>query len=150
MKKILEFIRNYWYYYKVYVITGVLVIAVLIYSFTHGGEGKKYDHNVAVISSQAYTEERVAGLREACVNHYGSCGVKVYCIELGAMDQDQSTIALLGMDLAEGTSEILLIEDIDTFYEVTSGIKTSEPVRVADIPFLAGLGFDDLWYVTRN
>lgn len=150
MKKILNYIRNYWYYYKVYVITGVLVIAALIYSFTHSGDGPKHDHNAALIFSQSYTKEQVDGLRAALVTEYGSCGLNLYRIELGALNQEESTVALLGMDLAEGTSDILLIEDMDAFYEVTSGIDISEPVRVKDVPYLAGLGFDDLWYVTRK
>ena len=150
MKKLILFIRNYWYYYKVYVITGVLVLAVVIYSFAHSGGGEKFDRYAAVISSAAYTDEQVLSLQQALTKEHGSFGVNVYRITLGAQGQDDATLAKLDLDLACKLSDTLLIEDIDTFYEVTNGLETSEPVRVADVKYLAGLGFDELWFAERR
>lgn len=151
MKKLIEYIKNYWYYYKVYVITGVLVIAVVLYSFLHAGGEEKFDRNFAVISSQQYSEAQTEGLRQALNAAFGSAGLRVYQIELGALNQEEATLAKLDLDLGQKRSDTLLIEDMDAFRAaVADSVKISEPVRVGDIPGLAGLGFDTLWLVTRE
>ena len=151
MKKLISAIKNYWYYYKAYVITGVLVLAVVIYSFANSGEGEKFDRYAAVISSQAYTEEQVLALQKALTDELGSFGVRVYRISLGALNQDDAVLAKLDLDLGRRLSDTLLLEDVDAFYAATNDlIGISAPVRVKDIPYLAGLGFDELWLVTRS
>ena len=151
MKKLISFIRNYWYYYKVYIIVGVLVLAIVIYSFANKTAEEKFDRCAAVISSAYYTEAQTAALQQALTNEFGSFGVRVYRITLGALNQDDATIAKLDLDLGRKLSDTLLIEDIEAFYEVTAhSVGLSEPVRVSDIPYLAGLGFDELWFAVRN
>lgn len=150
MKKIIKYIKNYWYYYKVYVITGVLVLALVIYSFATGGGGETFDSYAAVISSKAYPTEQVEALQKAFTQQYGSFGVRVYQIELGALNQDDVVLAQLDLDLARRLSDTLLLEDPAAFDEATNGLPVSEPVPVSSVPFLAGLGFDELYLVTRE
>lgn len=150
MEKILKAIKNYWYYYKPYVITGVLVLAVVIYSFANSGEGEKFDRYAALISSAPYREEEVKALQDAFAAQFGSFGVRVYTIELGALNQDQAVLAKLDLDLGQRLSDTLLLEDVEAFREATNGLPVSEPVPVSSVPYLSGLGFDDLYLVTRE
>lgn len=150
MKKLIGFIKNYWYYYKAYVITGVLVIALVIYSFVNGGEGETFSRYAAVISSSYYTEEQAEALQKALTEQYGSFGVRVYQIELGALNQDDATLAKLDLDLARRLSDTLLLEDPAAFDAATGGLPVSEPVPVSSVPYLTGLGFDELYLVTRE
>ena len=151
MKKLISYIKNYWYYYKAYIITGVLALAVVIYSFAGSGSGEEYARYAAVISPDYYSEEQLAALQAALTEQYGSFGVRVYQVALGELNQDEAVLSKLDLDLGKGLSDTLLLADPEAFAAaIDANIKISDPVPVSEISFLKGLGFDSLYYVTRK
>lgn len=62
-QKIVEELDNFWYYYKVHVLVGVFVIAVILYIVLTGGQTKDAALNV-VITGNAMDEEKQADVQK--------------------------------------------------------------------------------------
>lgn len=150
MKLTKEKLENIWYYYKVPILVVLLVIAVGIYVFITSRVQENYNHHVAVISSAYYSDEQLNTLKTAFEGRYGSIGIEAYRIALGELNQDDIQISKLDADLRTHRSDILLLQNVRTFEESTNNLAISEPVPVSDIEYLKGLGFDDLYLVTRK
>lgn len=151
MNGIREKLEHFWYYYKTPALIALVVLLVVIESLITTPKTEKYDASVAVISPSGYSEESVAKLRDALEAELGGkVEVKLFMLDLGALNQDETDLALLDIDLRNRISKILLLDDVEKFEQATDNLSISEAVRVKDVEYLSGLGFDELWMVSRN
>jgi len=149
IKKKLE---NIWFYYKVPIIIGVIVLLLIGSTIKSKMEEVKYDHSVAIISEFNYpAQDKIEKIRNIFENKYGgSFNVVIYNVTLGETGQDETIISKLGLDLSNKISEYIFIEDMDTFKETTADIEFSEINLVSDVEWLSNLGLDNFYYCIRK
>lgn len=128
-------LKNFWFYYKKHVLIGLAALAVLIYLGIQKAATPKPDYHIALVQSVPCTEAELTALEERFtaagtdVNGDGRVLVKVhtYFVDLkegsdnvGFSNTDP--VAALDADLIGNVSGIFLLEDVDTFREVTNDI----------------------------
>ena len=151
MHGIKEKLDHFWYYYKTPALIAAVVILIVIETLITTPKTEKYDLSVAVVSPSGYSEESVGKLRDALETELRrSVEVRLFRLDLGELNQDETDLALLDIDLRNRISEILLLDDVEKFEQATDNLSIYEPVRVGDVEYLSGLGFDELWMVSRN
>lgn len=144
-----DWLTNFWYYNKTYVLIGVAVLAALVWlGRPSANEVEQYDFCVGIITPKYYNDEQIDALKAALSVTHGKTNVLCYHVELGALNQDSIEISKLDIDLNCRTSSVFLAADPETFIEVTNA-PFSTPVPVSEIDELRGLGFDDLSLVSR-
>lgn len=141
-------IENFWYYHK----TIIIIVAIILAAFafvTLTNKTPDYDYQFGIISPDYYSDESVNALTKALEPKYGNVKINVYTVELGAEGQDPATIGAIDADLVGKVSTSFLLKNVASFKDATNNLKTTDPVSVSDINELQGLGFDDLYLVTR-
>lgn len=150
MEDLRKKITNIWFYYKVPIIVGIIVLFVSIYSIRIFMSKDEYDHSVAFISTAFPTEQQMDDIKVAFENQYGGTfEIQIFNIKLGADNQDQVTISQLDLDLGQKISEYLLIEDLDAFKKATNNLEIKDVALVSEIDWLKGNGIDNLYYAKR-
>ncbi len=140
---------NFWYYNKIYVFIGISVLAAVLWFVRPSASREEtFDYCVGIVSPEYYEENQLDALKSAFEASHGKTNVLCYHVEIGAHNQDSIEISKLDIDLNMGTSKTFLVSDPKTFLEVVN-VRFSEPVPVADIQELKGLGFDELSLVSR-
>ena len=144
-----DWLVNFWYYNKVYVLIGAAVLALLLWDFRpSANEKEQYDFCVGIVTPKYYDDDQLDALKAVLSASHGKTNVLCYHVALGAHGQDNIEISKLDIDLNFKTSSDFLVDDPETFLEVCN-VSFSAPVPVAEIGELQGLGFDDLSLVTR-
>lgn len=151
MNTIKKKLENIWYYYKIPIIIGVVVLFVVgetIY-FKKGEE--KFDNSIAIVSKVNYPNmEQVEKLKNVFSEKYGGTfTVAIYNIELGAVGEDEVTISKLSLDLGNHISSYLFIENLDSFKEATNNLEINILGQGKEFDWLKDCGVDNLWLVTR-
>ena len=140
---------NFWYYNKTYVFIGIAVLAAALWFLRPAArQEESFDFCVGIVSPEYYDEDQLEALKTAFSASHGKTNVLCYHVAIGAYNQDSIEISRLDIDLNFGTSSTFLVSNPETFLEVVNA-SFSEPVSVADIPELKGLGFDDLSLISR-
>lgn len=151
MKGFLKKLSHFWYYYKIRLLVAVSAATLLVFCLVTAGEKAPASRQAAVISSAPYSDEMLAALSEALSASYGEpVGAVWYRVTLGAYSQDEAVLGRLDLDLSHSISSILLLEDPAAFDAATDHLPVSSPVPVSSIDGLSGLGFDELFLVTRG
>ena len=144
-------LANFWYYYRIPVIIVVITVVALISIFSSIPKEETYDLQVAVVSAKQYPDEQLDSLKNAFSRQYGTVKINEFTVDLGKLNQEDTVLSLLDLDLAHKTSSVYLLQNVDSFFDaISDDIKFSAPVPVGSIDYLSGLGFDDLWVVTRE
>lgn len=145
-------ISNIWFYYKVPIIVGILAIFLVVTTIINKVSEPKFDHSIAIISKYNYpSQENVDKLTKIFEEKYqGTVDVKIYNIALGEMGEDENIISKLSLDLGNKISEVIFIEDLDTFKKTTADIEFSSVVLVSQIDWLSDLGLDNFYYCIRK
>ncbi len=147
MKKKLE---NIWYYHKFIIILAAVVLAAVLFVLLQNVGKTTPEEQVGIISTDGYSDESLKKLEQAFSGMYGhEVQVKLYPVELGAEGQDIAVIGALDADLAAKVSSTFLLKNVASFREATNNLKITDPVPVSDINEIQGLGFDNLYLVTR-
>jgi len=149
-----EELENYWYHNKWYTL---LIIFIVVFAVLSGNIGRsrepEAEYTIGIVSAAYYNDEALAALRERLRERHGTTEVKYYQVDLSAETSDEDSrvqVSLLDADLMMKQSSDFLLEDVEAFESATNGLEISEAVQVRDIPELAGLGFDELWFVSRR
>ena len=140
--------KNFWYYHKFHVLIAVVALAIVIASVVPAAKKDEADFCLGIVSSQYYDDEDIAALKEALSLIYGSADVRVYHLELGAEGQDSAVVSALDLDIIAKTSRAFLLEDWETFREVT-GFEMSDPVPAEEMDCFKNTPFETLSYVSR-
>ena len=144
-----DWLVNFWYYNKVYVLIGAAVLALVLWDLRpSANRDEHYDLCVGIVTPAYYDDSRLDALAEALTVTHGKTNILCYHVALGAHDQDSIEISKLDIDLNFKTSSVFLVDDPETFLEVCN-VSFSAPVPVAEIGELQGLGFDELSLVSR-
>lgn len=148
IKKKLE---NIWYYYKIPIIIGIIVLIVIGETIKLKKEEPKFDNSIAIISKTNYpSQDEVENLRNAFIKKYGGTfDVVIYNVELGAVGEDDVTISKLSLDLSNKISSYLFIENLDSFKETTNNLQINVLGQGKDFDWLKDCGVDNLWFATR-
>lgn len=147
MKKKLE---NIWYYYKTVIILAVVIFAAVLFVLLQNVGKTTPSEQVAVISTDYYSDESVKSLEEAFSALYGHpVAVKLYSVELGADSQDGSVIGALDADLVGNVSSTFLLQNVASFREATNNLPITEPEPVSEIDGIRDLGYNNLYLVRR-
>lgn len=148
IKKKLE---NIWYYYKIPIIIGIIVLIVIGETIKLKKEEPKFDNSIAIISKTNYpSQNEVENLRNAFIKKYGGTfDVVIYNVELGAVGEDDVTISKLSLDLSNKISSYLFIENLDSFKETTNNLQINVLGQGKDFDWLKDCGVDNLWFATR-
>ena len=148
IKKKLE---NIWYYYKVPIIIGIVVLFVVGEAIAFKKSEQKFDNSVAIISKSNYpNQEEIENLRNAFIKKYGGTfDVVIYNIELGAVGEDDVTISKLSLDLSNKISSYLFIENLESFKETTNNLEINVQGQGKEFDWLKDCGVDNLWFVSR-
>jgi len=152
MDKFKKQLENIWFYYKVPIIVGIIVIYVLSVTVIQKAKTIKYDYSIGIISLENYPSEenvlKIKNIFEDKLN--GSCEIVIYNVALGETGQDESIISKLDLDLRNNISCIFFIEDMEAFKKTTANIEFKEVVLVKDVDWLNNLGLDNFYYATRK
>ena len=145
-------VENIWFYYKVPIIIGTVLLYLFISYGINKTEEPKYDYNIAIISENNYpSEENVEKLKNIFSEKYdGTVGVNIYNVTLGEVGQDEVILSKLSLDLGNKISELFFIEDMDTFKKTTADIEFSDVVLVSNVDWLSNLGLDNFYFATRK
>ena len=148
IKKKLE---NIWYYYKIPIIIGIIVLIVIGETIKLKKEEPKFDNSIAIISKTNYpSQDEVENLRNAFIKKYGGTfDVVIYNVELGAVGEDDVIISKLSLDLSNKISSYLFIENLDSFKETTNNLQINVLGQGKDFDWLKNCGVDNLWFATR-
>lgn len=148
IKKKLE---NIWYYYKVPIIIGIVVLFVVGEAIVFKKSEQKFDNSVAIISKNNYpNQEEIENLRNAFIKKYGGTfDAVIYNIELGAVGEDDVTISKLSLDLSNRISAYLFIENLESFKETTNNLEINVQGQGKEFDWLKDCGVDNLWFVSR-
>jgi len=155
MKELKLKFANIWYHYKFYILIALGILAYIVLTWDSLVPEKPAELSVAIVSETYFNDDQRAALKTELEKEYGTVEVNAYRVALGQTDHDateEEAIALssLDADLITGKSSIFLLEDVQAFLDATNGLEISEAVQVKNIQNIAGLGFDELWYVTRK
>lgn len=144
-------ISNIWYHYKAYILIGLAVIFLIIYSSINARTVNKYDYSVAIISKNNYpSEKQVEKLTTAFEKKYNATfEIKIYNVELGGYGEDDVIISKLSLDLANHISTYLFIEHLDAFDEATNNLEINVLGQGKEFDWLKDCGVDELWLATR-
>ncbi len=134
MKKILNWIKNYWYYYKIRVLVAVMVLALVVFGIYEFASRENYDYTVYLCVSENASSEFIGAVK-AAVSQYGedvdqSGEVKVQLIDLSydfTSSDDENSLAktaLLGGELQTG-GHYIFFYDIDYYEEYLMGLFES-------------------------
>lgn len=145
-------IEHIWYYYKIPIIVGVAVIALIVYTINIKTNEVKFDHSIAIISKENYpSEENVTKIKEIFQDKYGGTfDVVIYNLALGELNQDETKLAKLDIDLRNKISEYFFIEDMETFKKTTADIEFKDVALVKNISWLNNLGLDNFYFCIRK
>lgn len=144
-------IENIWYYYKIPIIIGVIVLIIVVETVALKKDEQKFDNSVAIISKTNYpSQEEVENLRNAFIKKYGGTfNIVIYNIELGAVGEDDVTISKLSLDLSNKISTYLFIENLESFKETTNNLQINILGQGKEFDWLKDCGVDSLWFVSR-
>ena len=132
-------LKNFWFYYKKHVLIGLAALAVLTFLGIQKASTPKPDYHIALVQAVPCTEAELTALEQRFtaagedLNGDGRVLVKVhtYFVDLkegsdnvGFSNADP--VAALDADLIGNVSGIFLLEDVDTFREVTNDILEEE------------------------
>ena len=134
-------LKNFWYYYKIPVIIGALVVAVGIYLSAQKAATPEADYHIGLISVTARSDTQLAALTDSFgvlgedVNGDGEVLVKLNTYFVDLADEEPNAgvknaekVAALDADLVGKRSGIFLTEDPQTLQAVTGGLF-EEPFR---------------------
>ena len=144
-----EKLDNIWYYYKTVIIIAAAVLLIGAYLGIQNSRIEKADCDVGIVSPAYYSDESLAALKEALKPEYGIVKIHTFRIALGEENQDPTQFMALDADLVGEVCRVFLLADVEAFEKATNGLAISEPVQVANIDSLSGLGFDELWLIQR-
>lgn len=141
MKNFLPKLKNWWWYNKLFVLIGAAAIAVLIYCFMPSKNQENPDYHVAVVTKLPLREEEMTALEERLeahgrdVNGDGEVLVKLhsYAVDLAdkspnAGSSNYQTVAALDADLVGKVSGLFILEDPETFRQVSNDILSGAAV----------------------
>lgn len=144
-------IENIWFYHKIPIIIGVLVIVLGIYTISEKLSTPKYDHSIAIVSKENYpSQENVDKLKDIFSERLGgSVDTVIYNVALGEVGEDEVILSKLSLDISNKISEYFFIEDMDAFKKATNDLEFSEVTLVSDIDWLSNLGLDNFYLARR-
>ena len=151
-------LQNFWYYYKIYVIIFLVLLAAGIYFLTQQKPAAS-DYDAAIIIARECSDEQVSKIRtvleQAGEDQNGDgtviVNVHVFRFAIGEDGQNIYEIAGLDADLVGKTSGLFFTEDPNRFESATNGIgQAGDAIPVCSIPLLSGLGIDDLNILIRT
>lgn len=148
IKKKLE---NIWYYYKIPIIIGIIVLIVIGETIKLKKEEPKFDNSIAIVSKTNYpNQDELEKLRNAFIEKYGGTfDIAIYNVELGAVGEDDVIISKLSLDLSNKISSYLFIENLDSFKDATNNLEINVLGQGKDFDWLKNCGVDNLWFATR-
>lgn len=128
-------LKNFWYYYKIPVIIGILVLGVGIYLGAQKAATPKADYHIGLISTTPRSDAQLAVLTDGFaaqgedLNSDGQVLVQLHPYSVDLADEDPNAgvknaekVAALDADLIGKMSGIFLTEDPETLQTVTGGM----------------------------
>ena len=150
---------NFWYYHKIPLIIGIVILAAGIYFVLTQRETIKADYDIAVVSPHGLSgenrEHMQSILEQAGTDQNGDGIVAVsihqYRFAIGAKGQDREAVAGLDADLVGKVSGIFFVDNPEGFETATNGLgKAAEAIPVNELSRFSGCGIDELYMLTRT
>ena len=150
---------NFWYYHKVPLIVGIVILAVGLYFLLTRQSSIKSDYDIAIVSPQGCSEEHMTQVRDVFQqvgedqNGDGIVAVSIhqYRFAIGAEGQDREAVAGLDADLVGKVSGIFFVDNPEGFETATNGLgKSADALPVREISRFSGCGIDDLYMLLRT
>jgi len=128
-------LRNFWYYYKTHLLIGLAVLLVIGYLSAQRLAAPEADYHIGLVRAVPLTDESLNGLKASLtaagedLNGDGDVLVQIHTFYVDLADPSENagvtnaqTVATLDADLIGAVSGIFLLEDVDTFQRITSGL----------------------------
>ena len=128
-------LQNFWFYYKKPLLIGLAAVLVLVYLGIQKLNTEKPDYHIGLVRSAALSETDIAALKDKFtaagqdLNGDGKVLVQIHTYYLDLAD-DSENAGVNNADAAQGldadlignVSGIFLLEDVDTFRNLTGSI----------------------------
>lgn len=134
-------LKNWWWYHKKIVLLAALVAAALLYMGIQDRQTVKPDYHVGLVSTTPFSPEQLSQMEEtfrtAGEDHNGDGQVTVqihqYPVDLAddspnAGYNNREILSGLDGDLVGKMSGIFLLDDLETFQQVTGGILSDAAI----------------------
>lgn len=128
-------LKNFWFYHKNHVLIGLAVLLVLAYLGVQKARTVQPDYHIGLVRSVPCTDQELQALETRFtaagedLNGDGEILIKIhtYYVDLADSSPDAGVsnaevVQALDADLIGGMSGIFLLEDVDTFQQITNGI----------------------------
>ncbi len=159
-----EKIENFWYYHKVHLIIGVVVVALFIYTFIEFHNMTENDISIAYYSSLPISEEGVEEFKELIktevedINASGTIDVGIIAAYADPLRDDEQTLATmtrLQAELMAGEHSAYIVDEAyRKIIEEDFGEIIENTVEITQIPEAkATLRYDEeskLFWITRR
>lgn len=147
----LKKISNFWYYYKYYILVGIVAAVALCAVIKSCSEKKNYDTGVLLLthghSESFYETEPLCGALAAYAsdsNGDGSVDVELVVINYGnTVEQNNSALSARSANLAAGRNVIFLL-DGKNYEELRNGGFLADMSELGSSEYLQGDRFDVL------
>ena len=134
-------LKNWWWYHKKPVLLAALVAAALLYMGIQDRQTVKPDYHVGLVSTTPFSPEQLSQMEEAFrtagedSNGDGQVTVQIHTYAVNLADEDPNSgyynheiLSGLDGDLIGKMSGIFLLEDVETFQQVTGGILSDAAI----------------------
>ena len=128
-------LQNFWFYYKKHLLVGLAVLGVAGYLAFQSAATPEPDYHIGLVRSIPFSDAELHALEARFtaaaedVNGDGEVLVQIHTYYVDLADdslnagvRNEQSIAALDADLIGGTSGIFLLEDVNTFRQLTNGI----------------------------
>lgn len=135
-------LKNFWYYHKIHLLIAAAVLAVSGYLGLQTLLATQPDYHIGIVRAVPLTEEEQAVIRDAFaaagtdINGDGEIAVKLHTYFVDLADPDPNAgvnnaqvVAALDADLIGHVSGIFLLEDVETFRQITGGLIGDNAIR---------------------
>lgn len=137
-------IENFWFYHKNHLLIGLAAVLVLAYLGIQKLSTPKPDYHIGLVRAEALPEADFAALEEAFtaagedLNGDGQVLVQIHTYYTNLADTAENAgvnnadaVQALDADLIGAMSGIFLLEDVDTFLEITNGLVSGGTIPMA-------------------
>ena len=138
--------KNFWFYNKKHLLVALAVLLVAGYLAIQSAASEKPDYHIGLVRAIPCTEEELNILKDTFtaagtdLNGDGQVLVQIhtYYVDLATEDgQNADVIQALDADLIGAMSGLFLLEDADTFTQVTNNLFSDDSIPLDGGLFLA-------------
>ena len=135
MEQLWKKLQNFWFYYKIPLLAGLAAVLVLTYLGIQKLNTVQPDYHIGLVREIPCTDEELAALEAVFtqtgtdLNGDGQVVVQIHTYYVNLADTTENAgvtnadvVQALDADLIGNICGIFLLEDVDTFQQVTNGL----------------------------